>query len=80
MAAGDGSVKYQQALDLERLMIAQWGEDFRNKSLVGPLGSFWLGGVFDECGLQDPHPPTPPSSGAYGLWQILPYHPRDNDD
>lgn len=73
MSAGAGSDAYQKALDLEALMVAAYGPDFRDKVLVSPVGDpFYLRDAFEECGLRDPKAPPPPSSGAYGLWQIMP--------
>lgn len=72
MSAGAGSDAYQKALDLEALTIETYGPDFREKVIVGPLGSFRLADVFEECGLRDPKAPPPLESGAYGLWQIMP--------
>ena len=75
MAAGDGSEKYKRALELEAMMIREYGPDFRNKVITGPFGSFRLADAFEECGLEDPH--KSPSSGAYGLWQMLPFRRYD---
>ena len=62
------------AEQLERLMVKQFGPDFRRKAIVGPTVVFHLAGVFEECGLEDPHPinPTPMADMTRGLWQILP--------
>lgn len=77
MAAGGGSDKYQQALELEAMMVKAFGPDFRDKAIVNALGTFHLASAFEECGLVDPRAPRS-SSGAYGLWQMLPYKSEDH--
>lgn len=57
------------AEQLEAMMIKMYGPDFRKMSIVGPLGTFHLGSVFEECGLVDPKASTS-TSGAYGIWQF----------
>jgi hypothetical protein len=73
MTAGSGSDAIK-ASRLEAALIAVYGHDFRDKVIVGAVGSFRLADAFEECGLVDPQRP-PPSSAAYGLWQM--YHERD---
>jgi hypothetical protein len=64
--------------ELDRLMIRAFGADYRDKVIVGPVGTFALAGVFDECGLRDPQaPPDRPVSSAVGLFQIMPSSWRD---
>lgn len=47
------------ARELEQAMIEQFGPDFREKVIVGPLGSFPLADCFAECGLEDPRAAAP---------------------
>lgn len=61
------------AVLLDKAMVARWGEDYRDKTIVSAMGSFPLRDVFAECGLVDPKAP-PPRSESMGLWQI--YSPR----
>jgi hypothetical protein len=75
VSAGDGDAKFKQAQDLEQMMVKVYGPDFRDLSIVGPMGTFHLAGAFEECGLQDPATPLA-SSGAYGLWQISSHEGR----
>lgn len=56
------------AYQLEALMVKVYGPDFRNKTIVGPFGSFRLADAFAECGLQDPKVRLP---NEYGLWQMM---------
>jgi hypothetical protein len=56
------------ARELEAALIKAYGPDFRDKAIVGPLGSFRLADSFAECGLTDPQEP----SSGYGLWQMAP--------
>jgi hypothetical protein len=58
------------AKELDKMMVEQFGADYRNKTLVGPLESFPLAGVFEECGLVDPQYREPLRS--FGLWQMIP--------
>jgi hypothetical protein len=74
MTAGSGSEDFRRAVELEALMIKQYGSDFRDKAIAGPLGSFRLADAFEECGPTDPQRPR--DSGAYGLWQMI-SRPRD---
>ena len=75
MTAGSGSDKFT-ASQLEAALIKTYGPDFRDKVIVGPLGSFRLAEAFEECGLVDPQTPPPPGP-AYGLWQISMGHEQD---
>jgi len=58
------------AKQLEKMMEAQWGNDWRNKTIVSPISTFALRDIFDECGLKDPQ--EVPSHYNRGLFQILP--------
>lgn len=75
MTAGNGSDAFK-ASRLEAALIATFGYDFRDKVIVGAVGSFRLADAFEECGLVDPQRP-PPSSAAYGLWQMSVDHERE---
>jgi hypothetical protein len=75
VSAGDGAAKFREAQRLEQMMIKAFGPDFRDLSIVSPMGTFHLESAFEECGLQDPAAP-PPSSGAYGLWQFCSHEGR----
>ena len=55
------------AQELEALMVKQYGPNWRDYSIVGPLGTFHLESVFEECGLRDPRAPA--TALSYGLWQ-----------
>lgn len=44
-------------VDIEQLMTEYFGEDWRNKAIVGPVGVFYLRDVFAEAGLEDPKAP-----------------------
>lgn len=72
MTAGNGSDAFK-ASQLEALMVKMFGPDFRDLTVIGPLGTFHLESAFEECGLQGPHrPPSGGYAGAYGLWQVMP--------
>lgn len=58
------------AAELDRLMVLTYGADYREKVLVGPVGSFALRDCFAECGLRDPK--ERPRAESHGLWQMLP--------
>jgi hypothetical protein len=70
IAKDNAAAKPLTADELDRLMRAQFGDDYRNKVIVGPLSVFPLAGVFDECGLEDPEQP-PPVSQARGIFQFI---------
>ena len=57
------------AHELEAALIRTYGPDFRDKAIVGPLGSFRLADSFAECGLTDPQ--ALPEHGG-GIWQMAP--------
>lgn len=49
------------------LLIDAYGPDFRDKVIVGLMGSFRLADSFAECGLTDPQAPD---TSNLGLWQM----------
>lgn len=60
--------------ELDRLMRQRFGDDYRDKTIVGPVTSFRLRDAFEECGLRDPQAPVEPSESR-GLWQTVPLRP-----
>jgi hypothetical protein len=64
-------MKTLTAQELEELLTALYGPDFRDKVFINAFGSFALADAFDECGLRDPK--APPDTGpSNGLWQFTP--------
>ena len=52
------------ARELEAMLTLAYGPDFRDKVIVGLMGSFRLADSFAECGLTDPQAPDTSASAC----------------
>lgn len=53
--------------EINKMMTAFAGPDWKNKALVGPLGPVSLMECAYDCGWREP-----PRNESYGLYQIMP--------